>query len=178
MLKILFLFSLAITVVLTALQLSGFQVLDLIIIMIIINFLSLAAYIEVENRKTNKESKDFLSSKLGTIEKVCTDIFNHVTSPNPGFEAKLEKQKNDVSYILDKISHRSLELEERLNSFGKVLVDSLSEKKEEEGEKIRTETEEEKEADEEETLKEESEKPAESFSVGEIVYVKDEEDKG
>ena len=153
MLKILFLVSLIITTALTALQLSGLQAIDLIIIMIIINFLSLGAYIELENRKFVKESKDFIGSKLEGIEKVCNETLSHITSPNPGIEAKIEKQRDDISYILDKISKRSLELEERLNAFGRVLSNSVKEKKEEEKEE------------------------KESYSVGEIVYIEDDENK-
>jgi hypothetical protein len=151
MLKILFLVSLIITTALTVLQLSGFQIIDLIIIMIIINFLSLGAYIELENRKLVKESKDFVGSKLEGIEKVCNETLSHITSPNPGLEAKIEKQREDISYILDKISKRSLELEERLNAFGRVLSNNIKEKKEEDKQ--------------------------ESYSVGEIVYIEDEENK-
>lgn len=156
MLKMLFLLSLAITAALTALQISGFQILDLIIIMIIIDFLSLGAYLEIEKRKTDKESRNLIDSKLGGIEKVCNDIFTHVISPNPGLEAKLEKQKNDMSYILDKIAKKSLELEEKLNVFGQVLTNKV---------KVEDKTEEE--------TKEET--PAETFNVGELVYMEDEE---
>lgn len=158
MLKILFLFSLVITTTLLALQISGLQVIDLIIIMIIIDFLSLGAYIELENRKIFKESKDFIVPKLEGIEKVCNETLTHITSPNPGIELRLEKQKNDISYILDKISKKSLDLEERLNAFGRILSNSLNEKKVEE-------------------QKEEEQKEQESYSVGEIVYVEDEENK-
>jgi hypothetical protein len=158
MLKILFLISLVITTALTALQLIGFQVIDSIIIMIIINFLSLGAYIELENRKIVKESKDFIGSKLEGIEKICNETLTHITSPNPGIELRLEKQKNDISYILDKISKRSLDLEERLNAFGKILSNSLNEKKVEE-------------------QKEEEKENQDSYSVGEIVYIEDEENK-
>lgn len=158
MLKILFLVSLIITTALTALQLTGFQVIDSIIIMIIINFLSLGTYIELENRKIVKESKDFIGSKLEGIEKICNETLTHITSPNPGIELRLEKQKNDISYILDKISKRSLDLEERLNAFGKILSNSLNEKKVEE-------------------QKEEEKENQDSYSVGEIVYIEDEENK-
>jgi hypothetical protein len=156
MLKILFVFTLIITTVLATLQLSGFQILDLIIIMIIIDFLTLGGYIELENRKSYKESKDFITSKIAGVEKTCNDILIHITSPNPGLEAKIERQRNDISYILDKISKKSLELEERLNAFGRVLANSLDAKKSEE--------------------KAEEEKQ-DSYSVGEIVYVEDEENK-
>ena len=162
MLKIIFLLSLAITTALTAMQFSGYQVLDLIMIMIIIDFLSLGASLELEKRKSDKETKGFITSKLEGIEKVCNEIFTHVTSPNPGFEAKLEKQKNDMSYILDKIAKKSLGLEEKLNAFGHVLT-----KREE----IKADGESKEEQKEDET---QEEKPTESFDVGEIVYVKDE----
>lgn len=174
MIKILFLLSLAITVALTVLQFSGAQVLDSIIIMIIIDFISLGAYLELESRKTNKETKGLITSKLEVIENICKDIFAHVTSPNPGFEAKLEKQKDDMNYILDKIAKKSLELEEKLNVFGRALTNNLDAKI-----KIDERTEEEKDKEIEEEKEEEmkdEEKAAESFSVGEIVYV-NEEDK-
>jgi hypothetical protein len=161
MLKLLFLLSLAITTILTALQISGYQVLDLIIIMIIIDFLSLGASIELERRKSDKESKGIITTKLEGIENICKDIFTHISSPNPGFEAKLEKQKNDMSYILDKIAKKSLELEEKLNAFGQVLTNKI--KVEEKTEEVTEEVKEE-------------ENPADSFNIGEIVYT-DEDDK-
>jgi hypothetical protein len=162
MLKLLFLLSVAITIILAGLQILGTDALDLIIIMIIIDFLSLGAYIEVEKNKSDKETKGFITTKLEGIEKVCNDIFSHVVSPNPGFEAKLEKQKDDMNYILDKIAKKSLDLEEKLNAFGHVLSNNLSGK---------TKVEEEPEKTEEET----TEEPTESFNVGEIVYVEDED---
>jgi hypothetical protein len=168
MLKLLFLFSLAITIILSIVQISGFAVIDLIIIMIVIDFLSLGAYLEMENKKTNKEIKGLITSKLEGIENVCRDIFTHITSPNPGFEAKLEKQKDDMNYILDKISHKSLELEEKLNTFGKVLIKTIDEKKEEEKIMVGEQEEPKEEKPQEET--------SETFNVGEIVYVDDEEE--
>ena len=157
MIKLLFLFSIAITVALTVMQMLGTDLMNLIIVMIIVDFLSLAALTEMEHRKTVLESKDFIVSKVEGVEKVCNDIFARVSS-NPGVESMLEKQKNDINYVLDKVSKKSLELEERLNLFGKVLSNNLIEKKEE---------------------KESIEKKAEqeSYSVGEIVYIEDEENK-
>lgn len=156
--------SLAVTIVLAALQILGTQTLDLIIIMILIDFISLGAYLEVENNKSTKETKGFITTKLEGIEKVCNDILSHITSPNPGFEAKLEKQKDDMNYILDKIAKKSLELEEKLNAFGQILSKNINGK-------IRVEDEAEKAAEEKETEGE----TAETFNVGEIVYVEDED---
>jgi hypothetical protein len=156
MLKILFLFSVIITIALTAIQLYGAQVTDLIIIMLVINLLSMGAYVELENKKIMNESKAFMASKLESIEKISNDIFNHVSSGS-GIEEKLQKQKDDISYVLDKISKRSLELEERLNLFGKVISNNLVEKK----------------VDEEK----EEEQESQSYNVGEIVYIDDDENK-
>lgn len=160
MLKMLFFISIAITIALTAMQMFGSQVLDLIIIMIIIDFLALGAYIELEKRESDKETKGLVTTKLESIENVCKNIFTHVTSPNPGFEAKLEKQKNDISYILDKLAKKSLELEEKLNAFGQALT-----KREEikVGEEVG------------EVSEEKEEIPQESYSIGEIVYMENEE---
>jgi hypothetical protein len=154
MLKMLFLFSIVITIALTILQVYGTQVLDLIIVMIIINFLSLGGYIELENKKIMKESKDFIASKLENIESLSNKIITHVSAPDSALEEKLEKQKSDISYILDKLSKKSLELEERLNLFGKVLSSNLTEKSEEEEVK-------------------EEEQESQSYNVGEIVYIDD-----
>jgi hypothetical protein len=66
-----------------------------------------------------------LIPKLDGIEKSCKDILTHITSPNPGFEEKLQKQKEDISYILDKVAKRSMELEERINVFGRALANSI-----------------------------------------------------
>ncbi|MFH1229678.1 MAG: hypothetical protein V1678_04625, partial [Candidatus Aenigmatarchaeota archaeon] len=135
MLKMLFLFSIIITISLTILQVYGIQVIDLIIVMIIINFLSMGAYIELENKKIINESKAFIASKLENIENLSNKIITHVSSPNLALEEKLEKQKNDISYVLDKVSKKSLELEERLNLFAKVLSNNLTDKNEDEEEK-------------------------------------------
>lgn len=81
MLKMLFFISIAITIALTAMQMFGSQVLDLIIIMIIIDFLALGAYIELEKRESDKETKGLVTTKLESIENVCKNIFTHVTSP-------------------------------------------------------------------------------------------------
>jgi len=158
-LTILFSVLIIVTIILTALQLFGYQVLDSIIIMVIIDFIALGANIELEKRKTPEEAKSYVTTKLDNIEKICSDIFNHVTSaPNPDINKKLEKQKEDVSYILDKVAKKSLELEERIGKFGQTLgasVASLNERV-----KILETPEENKPEDQ-------------SFSVGEIIYTED-----
>jgi hypothetical protein len=164
MLKTLFFISIVITAALTVVNMMGTSVTDAIMIMILIDFLSLGGYMELENKKIATESKDFVASKIEGVEKVCNDILTHVKSPNPGVEAMIEKQKNDISYILDKITKKSLELEERLNLFGKVLSNNLVERKEGEAEE-----------EAEVTQVDQGEAKKDSYSVGEIVYISDEE---
>jgi len=152
----LFFLLMLITIGLVIAQVSGYQFLELIIIMIIIDFLSLGAIIELQKRNPKDNE---LMPKLEIIEKACNDILSHVTSPNPGFEEKLQKQKDDMSYILDKIAKRSLELEEKLNTFGRALVNSREVIKSNPEPKEETKT----------------EKVEETNSIGETIYVDEEE---
>jgi len=152
----LFFLLMLITIGLVIAQVSGYQFLELIIIMIIIDFLSLGAIIELQKRNSKDNE---LMPKLETIEKACNDILSHITSPNPGFEEKLQKQKDDMSYILDKIAKRSLELEEKLNTFGRALVNSREVIKSNPGPQEETK----------------SEKVEETNSIGETIYVDEEE---
>lgn len=156
----LFLLLMIITIGLVIAQISGYQFLELIIIMIIIDFLSLGAIIELQKRS----SKDIeVMPKLENIEKACNDIL-HKLGSNPGFEEKLQKQKDDMSYILDKIAKRSLELEEKINTFGRALVDSR--------ETIKMNSNPKEEA---KTENVENEKAEETSSIGETIYVDEEE---
>ncbi len=174
----LFLFLIGITIILAVLQLIGYPVMEMIIIMIIIDFLTLGASMELGKRnnpansvQANVMPKLEKIDKLDNIEKTCTDIFNHVTKTNTSnFESKLEKHSDDISYLLDKMAKKSLELEERINKFGGGLINSVSKlndrvKSLEKGEEAKEE-------------KLEEEKPEEqSFSVGELIYLDESEEK-
>jgi len=162
LLRTLFLVLIVITIALVALHLTGYQVLELIVIMIIIDFITLTANIELERRKPMID----VTGKLESIEKICKDIFGHVS--NPGIEEILKKQGNNINYLLDKVTKRSLDLEERVNKFGQTLASSVASL----NDRVRS-IETTKEPSKEETEKKE-EKP-ESFSIGELVYLENEE---
>ena len=138
-LRILFLFLSLVTVILIIAQLTGSKVTDLIIIMATLDFLALGASIELQ-RKTHISNNG--SSSIENIEKMCKDIYSAIS--NPGIE-KIQKQGEDISSILDRITKKSLELEESLNKFGNTLNTTSKEN------------------------------PEQKFSVGELVYVEDEE---
>jgi len=152
----LFLLLMIITIGLVIAQVSGYQFLDLIIIMVIIDLLSLGAIVELQRRNTKNYG---VMPKLENIEKACGDILNKLGS-NPGFEEKLQKQKDDMSYILDKIAKKSLELEEKINTFGRALVNSRETIKMNQVPKEETKSEEVEEA---------------TNSIGKDVYVDEEE---
>jgi hypothetical protein len=169
----LFLFVIAITIFLASLQLVGYQLMESIIIMLIIDFLTLGASMELGKRGNNPTNAIESSitpkleklDKLDNIEKSCMDIFHHVTKTDvSNFEDKLKKQSDDISYLLDKMAKKTLELEERVNKFGNGLIDSVSKL----SDRVK---------DLEKTEESEEEKPEESFSLGELVYIDESEEK-
>lgn len=169
----LFLFLIAVTIILAGLQLVGYQLIGSIIIMIIIDLLTLGASMELGKRnnpsnviKTDLMPKLEKIDKLDNIEKTCTDIFHHVTKTDvSNFENKLKRQSDDINYLLDKMAKKTLELEERINKFGNGLINSMS--------KLSNRV---KDLEKTEEVKEE--KPEEqSFSLGELVYIDEPEEK-
>jgi hypothetical protein len=118
-----FLLLIAITIILSSFQLLGYQVLELIIIMMVVNFLTLGAMFHLErgaslvkNNPINIESEIMPRlqkiDKIDAIEKNSKDILNKLS--NSGFSNFEEKWK------------KTLELEERINKFGNGLLDSLT----------------------------------------------------
>ncbi|MFH0929619.1 MAG: hypothetical protein V1818_04720 [Candidatus Aenigmatarchaeota archaeon] len=147
----------AFTLFLTVVQLFGYWVLELLIIMLIIDFLTLTASVQLGSRnhpKGNPNGKD-VATKLDAIDKRCTEIFDKVN--NSTLETKLQKHGEDITYILDKMARKTMDLEEKIIKFGNGMVDSMAGLKEKVNDI-------------------ETKKDGDSFSLGELVYVKDEED--
>jgi len=130
-----FLFLIAITIIVSSMQLMGYQVLELIVIMMVVDFLTLGAMFHLEKGapliKNNPISveADIVPrlkkiDKIDVIEKNSKEILNQLS--NSGFEEKLKKQSDDITYLLDRMGKKTLELEERINKFGNGLLDSLS----------------------------------------------------
>ncbi len=162
--KTVFWFLLVWTIFSIILQLFGFDVVESIIIVLIIDLIALGIIVEIGRKKPLKEINGKLSSKIENIERVCLSILN-TASENPimeRIEAKLSKQKEDVNYLLDRMSRKALELEERINKFGASLaghVEDFSDRLE----KL-----------ERPEIVEESE---ETFPIGETVYIERDEEK-
>lgn len=157
----LFLLVIAITVFLTALQLSGYQVIGSLMVMVVIDFMTLGAMFHMERGaaliKNNPISveKDIVPrlqkiDKIEEIEKTCSEIKESVSNS----ENALKKQGDSITYLLDRMTKKTMDLEQRINKFGNGLIDSISDFKNNvngNGEK----------------------KNGESFSIGELVYVKE-----
>jgi hypothetical protein len=156
----LFLLVIAITIVLTVLQLAGYPVLESLMVMTVVDFLTLAAVIEIGKKKPLNNPIDIEKEivprlqKIDNIEKACTEMAGKVG--NGELEAKLKKHSDDISYLLDKMAKKTMDLEQKINNFGNGLIDSIS--------KLSSRV-----------NGIEEEKKGESFSLGELVYV--EEDK-
>lgn len=127
MYKTVFWFLLIWTVFSLILQLVGYELLDSIIIVLVIDLIALGIIIEIGRKKPLKEINETISSKIENIERVCQSILNSA-SENPiieKIEERINKQKEDVNYLLDRMSRKTLELEERVNKFGFSLAEHI-----------------------------------------------------
>jgi hypothetical protein len=142
--------------------LLGYQTLELIIVMMVVDFLTLGALFHLEKGapliKNNPISveEDIVPrlkkiDKLDSIEETSNEILIQLS--NSGFEEKLKKQGDDITYLLDRMGRKTLELEERITNFGNGLLDSLSNLN--------------KRID---CMEKSGKAPVQSFSHGELVY--------
>lgn len=166
-LDMLFLSLMSITLVLAVLELMGYQVLEALVVMVVVDFIALGANIELRRRNLNKDSKDFTTSKLENIERICSDIFENITiNPIKNFE----KEKDSISYLLDKLSKKTLELEERVEKFGQSMLNSMTELN---GRVKTLESSKPIESIEEQKVLEKGQE----IPLGELIYIKEEKDE-
>lgn len=123
----LFVFLLAITVGLTALQLLGYQVLNSLIIMIVVDFMALGAHIQINKKNTPNPTKTSnphnLIPRLEGIEKTCSDILNHINTNS--LKTDINKSKDDLTYLLERIARNTMSLEQKIDTFGETLTKSM-----------------------------------------------------
>jgi hypothetical protein len=154
MYKLVFWFLLFWTLISLFLYIRGYDVLNSLMLVLVVDMVALGVIVQMGTKGPMKEISSEVTTKLENIEKVCQSILN--SSSDDSIVAKIEerinKQKDDVSYLLDRMSRKMLELEEKINKFGFSLAEHLEEKIEE------------KKYDEN----------SNSFNVGETVYIEDE----
>lgn len=161
MYKTVFWFLLVWTIFSLVLQLFfGYEILESVIIVLVIDLIALGIIVEIGRKKPLKEVSDKITTKIENIERVCQSILNssNESSIMSKIEGKLNKQKEDVNYLLDKMSRKALELEERINKFGV----SLAEHVEDFSSRL-------------EKIESFGKEPEETFPIGETVYLEDEE---
>jgi hypothetical protein len=151
------------TVISAVLQMLGYNFLEVLIVLLIIDSLGFGSMIEIERKKSQKEveSSNIVTQKIEGLEKICQDVFQRV-STNPSLaklEEKMNLHKEERDSMLDKISRKTLELEQKINKFGAKLAEHM----EDVGSRL------------EKIEKPEGEKEGESFSLGELVYMDEDE---
>ena len=123
----LFIFLLAITVGLTALQLLGYQVLNSLIILIVVDFMALGAHIQINKKNPGNSTKSgnphHLVPRLETIEKTCSEILDHVNTNS--LKSDITKSKDDLTYLLERIARKTMDLETKIDGFGTTLTKSM-----------------------------------------------------
>jgi hypothetical protein len=124
----------------------------------VIDIIALGIIVEIGRTKPFQNVSSEITTKIENIEKSVQSLLNTSSEDSimNKIEEKISKQKEDVNYLLDKISKKTLELEEKLSKFGY----SLAEHIESFGERL----------DKIERYKPEEE----SIPIGESVYVDEE----
>lgn len=123
LLTALFVFLLAVTVALTGLQLIGFEVLNSLIVMLVVDFIALGANLQVKRNNPSNSPSHNIVPRLETIEKACSDILTHVNTVS--IKDDLQKNKDDMTYLLERIARKTMDLEEKIDTFGKTLTTSM-----------------------------------------------------
>jgi hypothetical protein len=136
----------------------GYNILDSILVVLVIDIIALGIIVEIGKTKPFQNVSSEITTKIENIEKSVQSLLNTSSEDSimNKIEEKISKQKEDVNYLLDKISKKTLELEEKLSKFGY----SLAEHIESFGERL----------DKIERYKPEEE----SIPIGESVYVDEE----
>lgn len=123
------------TVISAALQLFGYDFLQVLIVLLIADSIGFGAIVELEKKRSLKEEEvgKAIKQKIESLEEVCKDVVKRV---NVSFvmeeiETRLNKQKEDHNSALDRIAEKTLSLERKLNRFGVSLAEHLQVNKEE-----------------------------------------------
>jgi len=85
-----------ITIIAASLHLLFYKGLEIIIILIVIDFMILWTYAELENNKKDRE-KSILLEKIENLERLMSDLFNKVTR-------KFSNKKNDKKELIEWLS--------------------------------------------------------------------------
>jgi hypothetical protein len=150
------------TVVSAVFYMLGYNFLEVLIVLLIVDSIGFGAMIEIERKKSRKniEATNLVTQKIEGLEKICQDVLQRV-STNPAMtmlEERLKEHRDERNNMLDKLSRKTLELEQKINRFGTRLAEHMEDVSNR-FEKI------------------EKPKDEDSFSLGELVYVNEDEEE-
>jgi hypothetical protein len=108
------------------LQISGYQILETVIFLIVMDFIALWLYLE--KRKTLTEIDNVVVRKIENLETACSSILEGISSVSSvlTLEEKINKHREDINSMIEKINEKTLSLEEKLSSFGQNLSNHVS----------------------------------------------------
>jgi hypothetical protein len=153
MYKTVFWFLLIWTIVSLFLYLRGYDVFTSLMLVLVLDIAALGIIVQKGKDGPLGSVNAEVSAKIDNLERVCQSILSSTGGDAvvQRIEENIAKQKDDVNYLLDKMSRKMLELEEKINKFGFSLAEHIEEKLDE------------KKYDETQN----------SFNVGETVYIDD-----
>jgi len=120
-----------ITVITLILQMRGYALLETVIFLIVMDFIALWIYLE--GRKSSSSLDDTFIKKIENLENACSKISESIGAVSSvlNLEERFNRQREDITSMLEKINEKNLVLEEKLNSFGQFLLNSVRDEKEE-----------------------------------------------
>ena len=93
----------------------------------------IALWIYLENRKSSSSLNETFIKKVENLENACKNISESIDTVSSvlNLEEKFNRQREDITFTLEKINEKNRDLEERLNTFAQFLLSSIKDKKEE-----------------------------------------------
>jgi hypothetical protein len=140
----------------------GYDFLGVLIVLLMVDSVGFGAMIEIERKRSKKDAEkaNIVTQKIEGLERICQDVLQRV-STNPAMamlEERLSEHKDERNSMLDKMSRKTLELEQKINRFGARLAEHMEE--------VSSRFE-----------KLEKPKDEDSFSLGELVYLNEKEEE-
>lgn len=121
-----------ITIVSMFLQISGYQIIETVTFLIVMDFIALWIYLEKKKSLAGIDSN--VIRKIENLETACSSILESIGSVSSvlSLEEKINKQRDDITSMIEKINEKTLSLEEKLSKYSHDLspVKDFSEEKE------------------------------------------------
>jgi hypothetical protein len=119
------------TAVSALMQLLGYDFLNILILLLLLDSLSFGAVAEIEKKKSKKEMEwsNIINQKIENLENICKDVLQKVSMNTAvaELEERLNRHKDEEKTSLDRIAEKTLELEKKINRFGVKLAEHLKE---------------------------------------------------